>query len=432
MSYDYNPPFAVQPGVDLVSLIDSEILRLVPNIIVLPGLTGSTGYTGYTGSTGLPGYSTNTGSTGPTGPTLYTDNVFEVVNYADQSKIYMMNVGNVSTSTTRTFTVPDNNGLFPIYGNNSISLGTINHISQGSYNTVIGGSVTDSSTNSNNVILGYNAGTNLTCGNNNIVIGSNAQPLSSSSNYSFVVGDTNFNNNNITKVTTGTGLANALHLVSGTTPYGVPLVYNNALMLTQQLTTSLQSFNYGTQVFISQPTFLTSTNPTISPNTSTTAPYSCKYFIGNVQEIFRSIGVSQSSVFTFDTGFSSNAPRTLSITDQYYIGTINLNNYVTLTVPSSVGLQGVLKLQYYMLMSNNYGDGTVSFSVDNGVTFTTLRNFTGYLNTTSYHNILYEDYIQLPVALSYSLIITWLCNGQQQNSSGYNMFLNNVVVSLMY
>ena len=55
MSYDYNPPFAVQPGVDLVSLIDSEILRLVPNIIVLPGLTGSTGYTGYTGSTGLPG-----------------------------------------------------------------------------------------------------------------------------------------------------------------------------------------------------------------------------------------------------------------------------------------------------------------------------------------------------------------------------------------
>ena len=435
MSYeDYTEttPFSINPNLDLVSLIDSEILKLVPNIIIIPGYTGATGPTGATGAQGLPGYSTNTGATGPTGPTLYTDSTFKVVNAINQTKAFMVNVANVSPSTTRTFVVPNNNGIFPSSLNNSINLGTSSNISFGMNNTLLGANTTDYIGNANNIIIGYNSGINLTSGTGNIIIGANAQAPASNSIYSLVIGDTNFASHNIVNTTVGTGSSNTLNLVSGTTSYGIPLIQNSALSLSNQLTTNLQSCNYSSVQFTSQPTYLTSTNPPISSNSFTSSPYSSKYFTGNVLELYRSIGVSQNNTNVFDSGLSSNNPSTLYVNGRFCVGTLNLNDYIQLVVSNSMGIQGVVKLQYNMLMANTYGDGTVSFSINNGSTFTVIRNFSGYLNSANTQNVTYEDYIPISTILANSLIIQWVCTGQQTNSFGYLMNLNNFVVSLIY
>ena len=76
----FQPAFRSSPSVNLVSLIDSQIIDIVPGIVNIEGMTGSTGYTGYTGwtgytgpiGTGVTGYTGYTGWTGYTGYTGYT------------------------------------------------------------------------------------------------------------------------------------------------------------------------------------------------------------------------------------------------------------------------------------------------------------------------------------------------------------------------
>ncbi len=128
------------------------------------------------------------------GPSVFPDNIFRVQDSADLSKQFALEVANVTTATTRTFIVPDSDGIFtatPAFG--SLGVGSATYGS-GTSNTVVGltsGAVISSG--SGCVVLGSASGT-TDMKDNNILIGSNvdlpnvnrANTLTIGANYSGV------------------------------------------------------------------------------------------------------------------------------------------------------------------------------------------------------------------------------------------------------
>jgi hypothetical protein len=144
-------------------------------------------------------------SSGGGGGTTFLDGVFRVQNTATPTKQLAFDCVNISSSTTRTFVVPDASGILPalveigslctgissytfsgtdntIYGTN---IGAA--ITTGYSNTLVGGSAGSSiTTGYRNTFIGYAAGTATTDRNNNILLGAST---SSSYNNSIVIGN---------------------------------------------------------------------------------------------------------------------------------------------------------------------------------------------------------------------------------------------------
>ena len=122
----------------------------------------------------ISGLASPSGSTDATNKSyvdgLFADDIFAIYNAADSSKQVAFDVSNVSTSTTRTFTIPNSGGLLPaIPATNTLGIGALSYGS-GTSNTIIGASAGTGITGSECVILGATSGsTNM--GNGNILLG---------------------------------------------------------------------------------------------------------------------------------------------------------------------------------------------------------------------------------------------------------------------
>ena len=196
--------FQISPSLNLISTIDNQIIEIVPGIVNLDGITGTTGPTGVQGPTGPPG---------PAFTSQFADNAFEVYNSADPTKIFELNVSNVSSATTRTFTVPNGNGIFPMSYSSSTSIGIGNTFYINEANcTSFGYNCLLNNYGNNNVAIGYNAlqnnsGSNIIAiganslvnnsGSNNITIGTNSSMSNGSVSNNIIVG------NNISNLFTG-------------------------------------------------------------------------------------------------------------------------------------------------------------------------------------------------------------------------------------
>jgi hypothetical protein len=106
------------------------------------------------------------------GGSTFLDDVFRVLNVDNLTKKFAVDCQYITPSTTRTFTVPDFDGIFPgLDAQNNLILGSIDsNITSGTNNTIIGKNAGASiTTGANNVLVGYSVNTTY---NNSILIGS--------------------------------------------------------------------------------------------------------------------------------------------------------------------------------------------------------------------------------------------------------------------
>lgn len=133
-------------------------------------------------------------SAGVSGGSTFPDGTFAIFNTTDNSKIMNFACSSVSPSTTRTFVVPNSNGILPAHDplNYNLMIGQENYpnigesnvfigrnagilTTSGSYNTAIGSSALNTNTTGlNNTSLGYQSLNAATTANQNTGIGSNA------------------------------------------------------------------------------------------------------------------------------------------------------------------------------------------------------------------------------------------------------------------
>lgn len=127
----------------------------------------------------------------------FADNVFRVFDNGDNTKEFAVEVSNVTASTTRTFTVPDEDGIFTTLPNaSSLATGNTSYSIIGLRNTIYGvGSGTALTIGTDNVLSGYLAGTANIDGIQNTVTGTQAGRLGTSYDNCSIYGERAGTNN---------------------------------------------------------------------------------------------------------------------------------------------------------------------------------------------------------------------------------------------
>lgn len=168
-------------GGDYVGFKAPAVVTVPSFVWTLPDADGTAGQILTTDGAGNLSWLTATGS-GPEFP----DNTFRVYDDLDNTKKMAFEVANVSTLTTRTYTVPDFNGVLPGTSGTNLLLGN----AYGPAFTV----PFVASTSTDNVILGVNAGAalgSLGVGNpasSNVIVGADAASVGQVPNTSVIVG----------------------------------------------------------------------------------------------------------------------------------------------------------------------------------------------------------------------------------------------------
>lgn len=139
----------------------------------------------YDTVTGKIMYGNNNG-----GNSTFTDDLFRIQNAATTTKQLAFNCVNISAATTRTFTIPNANGVLPaIVNTTNLALGNVSYSFSSDNNTAIGVDAgANMTTATNNTALGYQALNTSTNTASNVAVGNQALYSATSSNNS-AVGD---------------------------------------------------------------------------------------------------------------------------------------------------------------------------------------------------------------------------------------------------